>query len=43
MFIPDNAIDEKLFPVDVGYSGSSKDHYYYYRSLGPREEAAHVS
>lgn len=38
MFVPEDAIDEKLVAVDVGYSGSSKDHYY--RSMGATEEAA---
>ena len=41
MFVPDDAIDEKLVAVDVGYSGSSKDHYY--RSLGATGEASRLS
>ena len=40
MFVPEDAIDGKLFAVDVGYSGLSKDHYY--RSLGETEEAAQL-
>ena len=38
LFIPADAIDEKVVAVDEGYSGSSKDHYY--RSLGATEEAS---
>ena len=39
--IPDDAIDEKLVAVDVGYSGSSNNHYY--RSFGATAGAACLS
>ncbi len=40
MFIPSDAIDDKVVAVDEGYSGSSKDHYY--RSMGATEEASRL-
>ena len=40
MFVPDDAIDEKLVAADVVYSGSSKDHYYH--SLGATEEVVRL-
>ena len=41
MYIPADAIDEKLVAVDVGYRGSSNDHYY--RSMGATAENASLS
>ena len=40
MFIPEDAIDDKIVGVKEGYSGSSKDHYYC--SIGATEEASRL-
>ena len=40
MYIPEDAIDEKIVSVEEGYKGSSKDHYY--RSLGNSEETSRL-
>ena len=40
MFIPQDAIDDKVVAVEEGYPGSSKDHYY--RSMGATEEASRL-
>ena len=41
MYLPEDAMDERIVAVDAGYKGSSKDHYY--RSLGVTEEASRLS
>ena len=40
MYIPEDAIDDKIVAVDSGYSGSSRDHYY--RSVGATEGASRL-
>ena len=40
MYIPEDAIDERVVSVEEGYRGSSKDHYY--RSVGATEIASRL-
>ena len=40
IYIPEEAIDDKIVAVEAGYSGSSMDHYY--RSIGATEEASRL-
>ncbi len=40
MFIPADAIDDKVVAAEEGYSGSSQDHYYL--SVGATEEASRL-
>ena len=41
MFPPEDGIDHNIVAIDSGYSGSSKDHYFW--SMGVTEEASRLS